>query len=52
MYTVCIEVRKLVDRLILVDHILLLGRLSIWLLRNHFRSEDILLEEVLLDELL
>jgi len=44
------ESRKLVDRLVLGDHILLLGRLYDWLPRNHLGSEDIFLEEALLDK--
>ena len=48
----CIEVKKLVDRLVLGNHILLLGRLCNWLLGNYLGVEDVLLEEVLLDELL
>jgi len=46
------EVGKSVDRLVLVDHILLPKRLCIWLPGNHLRGEDVLLEEALLDELL
>ena len=46
------ESRKVNRSFVLVDHILFLGRLCIWLLGNHFRSEDVLLEEALLDKLL
>ena len=44
------EVGKSVDRLILVDYILLLGRLCIWLQGNRLGGENVLLEKALLDE--
>ena len=48
-YIVCTEVR---NHLVLVDRILLPGRLCVWLRRNHLGGKDILLEEAWLDELL
>ena len=50
MYTVCMEVGKLVDRSVLSDRVLLSGRQGIWLLRNRLGSEDIFFKEALLDE--
>jgi len=47
----CIEVKKLVNHLVLGNHILLPGRLFNWLLENYLGVEDVLFEEVLLDEL-
>jgi len=52
MYTVCMEVRVSVDRLVLVGCILLPEMLCIWLLGNRLRGEYVFLEEALLDELL
>ena len=48
----CIEVKKLVNHLVLGNHILLPRRLCNWLLGNYLGVEDVLFEEVLLDELL
>ena len=52
VYTICMEVRKSVDCLVLVDRSLLPRRLCIWLSENRLRGEDVFLEEALLDELL
>jgi len=49
------KVGKSVNRLVLGDHddhVLLPGRLYVWLPRNRLGSEDVLLEEALLDEFL
>ena len=43
MYTICMEVGELVDRSVLSDRVLLLGRWGLG-------SEDIFFEEVLLEE--
>jgi len=45
VYSVCMEAGKSVDHLVLGDRVLLLGRLYVWLARNHFGSQDILFEE-------
>ena len=52
MYTVCMEVEKLVDHFVLIDRILLSRRLCVWLSGNRLIGDDVLLEEALLDELL
>ena len=46
------EVKKSVDRLELDDRVLLSGKLRVWLPTDHLGSENILLKEALLDELL
>ena len=46
------KVGKSIDHFVLVDRILLSGRLCIWLSENRLRGEDVLFEEALLDELL
>ena len=47
-YTLCIEFRKPVVRLVLDDQILLSWRLCVRLYENCLEGEDVLLEEVLL----
>ena len=51
VYTICMKAGSSVDHPVLSDHVLFLGRWGVRPPRNHLRSEDILLEEVLLDEL-
>ena len=46
------KVKKSIDHFVLVNRILLSGTLCIWLPGNRLRSEDVLFEKVLLDELL
>ena len=45
VYSVCMKVRKPIDRLVLGDRVLLPERLCVCLPRNLLGSEDVLLEE-------
>jgi len=50
VYTICMEVWHSIDRPVLSNRVLFLGRRGVRPPRNRLGSEDVLLEEGLLDE--